>query len=217
MPWQRGRVMGRKSIAGERESRGGGRKRMKSWMKVMLVAAGMLCMWPVKAQEKKVPEAAPTVASVLDKELSVVEKEVVSAAEAMPEEKYGFVPTGGEFKGVRTFGEQVRHIAAANNMFFGGVFGEKADFEVVEKGPVDVKTKAQIVEYLKASFAKGHKAIATITAENAVTKLEGAAFALVDTRLGLTSFACAHAFDHYGQIVVYLRLNGIVPPASRGN
>jgi uncharacterized damage-inducible protein DinB len=167
------------------------------------------------AQEKK-PEPAPTVASVLDKELSLVEKEVVSAAEAMPEEKYSFAPTGGEFKGVRTFAEQVRHIGSATNMLFGAFYGEKADFELAEKGPANVTSKAQIVEYVKAAFAKGHKAIATMTAENAAAKLENPPFGLVDTRLGAASFACAHAFDHYGQMVIYLRMNGIIPPASRG-
>ena len=165
--------------------------------------------------QKPANSPPPTIASVLDKELTTVEREVVSAAEAMPEEKYSFVPKDGEFKGVRTFGEQVRHIAAANHMFFGGFTGEKADFELVEHGPANITTKAQIVQYLKDSFAKGHKAIATITPENAAAILDGAPFPFVNTRLMLASFACAHSFDHYGQIVVYLRLNGIVPPASR--
>jgi uncharacterized damage-inducible protein DinB len=169
-----------------------------------------------RAQQQKPANAAPpTIASVLDKELSVVEKEVVSSAEAMPEEKYSFAPKDGEFKGARTFGEQVRHIAAANHMFFGGFYGEKADFEAVEHGPANITTKAQIVQYLKDSFAKGHKAIATITPENAAAVLDAPPFPLVNTRLMLASFACAHSFDHYGQIVIYLRMNGIVPPASR--
>ncbi len=167
-------------------------------------------------QQTAAPQPPPTIASALDKELSAVEQQVVSAAEAMPEEKYSFAPTAGEFKGVRTFGEQVRHIAAANNMFFGLFFGEKADLDAAEKGPAGVTTKVQIVQYLKDSFAKGHKAIATITAGNVVAVLEAAPFPLVNTRLALASFACAHAFDHYGQMVEYLRMNGIIPPASRG-
>jgi uncharacterized damage-inducible protein DinB len=168
------------------------------------------------AQEKK-PAPPPTFASALDRELSLVEREVVSAAEAMPEDKYSFAPTSGEFKGVRTFGDQVKHIAAANFMFFDAFAGKKADFEMAEKGPANVSTKAQIVQYLKDSYAAGHKAIAAITPENAITVLDPAPFPLVNTRMMLASFACAHAFDHYGQIVVYLRMNGIVPPASRGN
>lgn len=168
-----------------------------------------------EAQEKKAPEPPPTIASALDRELSVVEREVISAAEAMPEEKYGFTPTNGEFKGVRTFGEEVRHIAAANHMFFGLFSGEKADLETATNGPAGVTTKAQIVQYLKDSFAKGHKALATITAENVVTVLGNAPFPLLNTRVAIASWACAHSFDHYGQMVEYLRMNGIIPPASR--
>jgi hypothetical protein len=101
-------------------------------------------------------------------------------------------------------------------MLFGAFYGEKADFELAEKGPANVTTNAQIVEYLKGAFAKGHGAVAALTPENATPKLENPPFGLVDTRLGAASFACAHAFGHYGQMVVYLRMNGIVPPASRG-
>jgi uncharacterized damage-inducible protein DinB len=171
---------------------------------------------PARAQQQKpANQPPPTIASALDAELSVVEKEVVSAAEAMPEEKYSFAPKDGEFKGVRTFGEQVRHIAAANHMFFGTFYGEKADFDLAEHGPANITTKAQIVQYLKESFAKGHTAIATITPGNATAVLDPAPFPLVNTRLMLASLACAHAFDHYGQMAIYLRMNGIVPPASR--
>ncbi len=185
-------------------------------MGILLTLLALSVPLATAQQQKAEPQPPPTIASVLDKELSVVEKEVVSAAEAMPEDKYNFAPTAGEFKGVRTFAEQVRHLAAANHMFFGAFFGEKADFEVVEKGPASVTTKTQIVQYLKDSYAKGHKAIATITAANAVAVVEVAPFPLVNTRLALASFACAHAFDHYGQMVEYLRMNGIIPPASRG-
>jgi DinB superfamily len=137
----------------------------------------------------------------LEKQLSLVEKEVVSAAEAMPEEKCSFASSDGEFKGAHTFA-QLRHIGSATNMLFGAFYGEKADFELAEKGPPNVTTKAQIVEYLKAAFAKGHRTIATLTPENATPKLENPPFGLVDMRLGAASFACAHAFDHYGQMVV---------------
>jgi uncharacterized damage-inducible protein DinB len=190
---------------------------MKVGKRIAILVAMLALSVPLaKAQQPKAAEPPPTIASVLDKELSTVEKQVVSAAEAMPEDKYNFAPTAGEFKGVRTFGEQARHIAAANNMFFGLFVGEKPDFEAVEKGPAGITTKAQIVQYLKDSYAKGHKAIATITAANAVALVEAAPFPLINTRLGLASFACAHAFDHYGQMVEYLRMNGIIPPASRG-
>jgi len=187
----------------------------KTVVPMAMLGVALACSM-ARAQQPKANQAPPTLASVLDKEFSLVEREVVSAAEAMPEEKYSFVPKEGEFKGVRTFGEQVRHIAAANHMLFGAFYGEKADFDVAEHGPANITTKAQIVQYLKDSFAKGHRAIATISGENAITVVDNAPFPLVNTRLMLASFASAHAFDHYGQIVVYLRMNGIVPPASRG-
>ena len=187
---------------------------------VVLVFGPMLAGTTVKAQEpsKPAPAPTPTIASVLDGQLKAVEGEFVSAAEAMPEDKYSFAPTSGEFKGVRTFGEQVKHVAAANHLFFGGLVGEKSTVDP-EKGPDDVKTKEQILKYLKDSFALAHRAIATITAENAVTPLTGPdgkpQRGLFGTRLGLATIGCWHPMDHYGQMVEYLRMNGIVPPASR--
>jgi uncharacterized damage-inducible protein DinB len=159
---------------------------------------------------------APTIASVMDQQLTAVERQVVSAAEAMPEDKYSFAPTNGEFKGVRTFAEQVKHVGAANTLFFRTVLGEKTTIEGdVEKGPESSKTKEQIVQYLKDSFALGHKAMASLTADNALTLLENPPNPFLKTRLAVASLACWHAMDHYGQMVEYLRSNGIVPPASR--
>jgi hypothetical protein len=163
------------------------------------------------AEEKKVP----TISSVLDQQLSMVEKAVVSAAEAMPEEKYSFVPTSGEFKGVRTFGQQVKHIAWANNRFFGDILGEKLETHVGMNGPDSMQTKDQILSYLRDSYTLGHRAIATITAENLVTQVPNPRFDFMSTRLALVVLACRHGFDIYGQMVEYLRMNGIVPPSSR--
>ena len=184
---------------------------------VSTVILGAVLLAPLARPQQKPAEnqPPPTIASALNAEFGLVEREVVSAAEAMPEDKYSFSPSGGEFKGVRTFAEQVKHIGAANNAFFALFNGEKADFMAAEHGPEDIKTKAQIVQYLKDSFAKGHKAIASLTAENSALLIQNAPFALVNTRLGIASFAAAHCLDHYGQMVVYLRMNGIVPPASR--
>src|SRR4029077_17851895 len=124
--------------------------------------------------EKKPPqkEMAPkgTMASIMDQHLSIVEREFVSAAEAMPEDKYSFAPTSGEFKGVRTFAEEVKHVASANYQFFSAVLGEKAKDDG-ENGPDSIKTKDDILKYLKDSFALGHRAIATITEANATTVL----------------------------------------------
>jgi uncharacterized damage-inducible protein DinB len=139
-----------------------------------------------------------------------MEQEFVSAAEAMPEDKYNFAPpvTAGEFKGVRTFGEQVKHVAEANAYFFHDpskpMVDNRADFE-------KLKTKAEIVKALKDSFVQAHAYVDSITPENAYVMTANG------TRAGMAAFGIAHFMDHYGQICVYLRMNGIVPPASRGS
>jgi uncharacterized damage-inducible protein DinB len=160
----------------------------------------------------------PTVASVLNMYYGIVEQEVVSAAEAMPEDKYSFAPTNGEFKGVRTFAEEVKHIAYANHIFFGPLVGETIDAKSVEEnanGPANLKTKAEIVQYLKESFALGHRALSGITAENQTAPLAKPVFPFLSTRLGIATIGTFHPMDHYGQMVEYLRMNGIIPPASR--
>jgi uncharacterized damage-inducible protein DinB len=159
------------------------------------------------------PAFAGTAASpsqVFGKLVSGQAEEVVAAAEAMPADKYNFAPTSGNFEGVRTFGQQVTHIAQAEYSFFGG-FGIKPTVDT--KSLAKLTSKDDIVKALKDSFAFAQKATETLTAENAfetVKSVDGA-----DTRASITAFSLAHTNDHYGQMVVYLRMNGIVPPASR--
>lgn len=158
------------------------------------------------------PEAPPvgtkvTPAQIYNKILSGLESEIVGAAEAMPEEKYNFAPTQGEFKGVRTFAQQVKHVAQTNYYLWGSFAGTTDDGSSIEK----LTTKADIVKALKDSFAMAHKAVDTMTPDNAFEMTKGG------TRAGITSFGIAHFMDHYGQMVEYLRMNGIAPPASRGS
>ena len=169
------------------------------------------------------PAQAPptTLSAALDRDITYVEKEVVEAAEAMPEEKFNFSPEslnipGSQYKGVRSFAVQVKHIAASNWFIWSPLTGEKVPEAVKDgDGPADLKTKAEILKFLKESFALGHRAAATVTTEN-MLQSPGTS---KSTRLRLANFGVAHAFDHYGQMVEYLRMNGIVPPAtaSRGN
>lgn len=183
------------------------------------LAAATLAAPGVRAQGGSMgQQTPPTVSSVLNMQYGIVEQEVVSAAEAMPEDKYSYAPTEGEFKGVRTFAEEVKHIAYANHMFFGPLEGETIDAKSIEQnanGPESLKSKAEIVQYLKDSFALGHKALSGITAENAVTPLAKPLFPFLSTRMAIASIGMWHPMDHYGQMVEYLRGNGIVPPASR--
>jgi uncharacterized damage-inducible protein DinB len=164
-------------------------------------------------------QAPPTITSTLNFQVTIEEREIVGLAQAMPEDKYNFAPTNGNFAGVRTFAQQVKHIATVNNRFFGSILGETApvapDEGIGSNGPDAIQTKEQIVQYLKDSFAHAHKAVATINADNAVMPMKDPAVPFLSTRLALAVFACAHAMDHYGQIVEYLRDNGLVPPASQ--
>ncbi len=149
--------------------------------------------------------------------VSMMESQVVGAAKAMPADKYSFAPAKGifaasqttQFDTVRTFAAQVTHLAQANYFFFGWS-GIKPDRDVKAIG--SITTKDEALAALEASFVYAHKAIATITAENAfiaIKPVDG-----FSTRTTIAAFAAAHGDDHYGQMVEYLRMNGIVPPAS---
>ncbi len=166
------------------------------------------------AQAKK--EEHRTVAEVLGNTVKNLEHDFVPAAEAMPEGKFGFAPSNGEFKGVRTFGEQIKHVAAVNYELGAALLGEKPPVEIGdEAGPASVTSKADILKYLTDSFVYVHKAIESINEKNLVETVKSPFGEGKVTRLGLATTVAWHGFDHYGQMVEYLRMNGIVPPASR--
>jgi len=169
------------------------------------------------APQEPQPQPSPTVASTVDREISNIEKQVVEAAEAMREDKFNFSPeslniAGGDYKGVRTFAVQVKHVAASNYFIWSPLTGDKLPEGLKDgNGPENLKTKADIIRFLKDSFALGHRAAATLTTQNMLQAPEHSK----SPRLRLATFGVAHAYDHYGQMVEYLRMNGIVPPASR--
>jgi hypothetical protein len=163
-------------------------------------------------------QSAPTLASVVDRDIRAVEKQIVDVAEAMPEDKFNFSPEtlnipGGNYKGVRSFAVEVKHVAASNWFIWSPLTGEKLPEGLGDdgNGPADKKTKAEIIKFLKDSFALGHRAAATLTTEN-MLQAPGTS---KSTRLPLAEFGVSHAYNHYGQMIEYLRMNGIVPPASR--
>jgi hypothetical protein len=153
---------------------------------------------------------------IFDRDLTTIEREIVPLAEAMPVGKYDFAPTGGEFKGVRTFAQQMKHSAAVIYMVSASVLGEKnPDMGGSESGPESVKSKEEIVKYLKDSFVYAHKAMGSLTAKN-LTEMVTSPFEKNKVpRVSMATVTVWHTFDHYGQAVVYARMNGIVPPASR--
>lgn len=168
----------------------------------------------VPPESRPLPQAHLPVMEALDFWITNTESEVVPAADAMPSEKYSFTPSGGEFAGVRTFAQQVKHLAANNYRMAAYISGKRpTQDQESETGPDEIRTKAQIVEYLKSSFTALHQAVEEIDDQNMLQPL--GLRLRQDTRLQLTIDAVAHSYDHYGQMVEYLRMNGIVPPASR--
>ena len=163
------------------------------------------------------PQGLPSIASAVDREITNAEKQIVELAEAMPEDKFDFSPeslnvSSGDYKGVRTFALEVKHIAASNYAIWRPLTGENFPKDFLGgNGPENLKTKTEIIQFLRDSFALGHRGAATLTMENFLLPPEGSK----STRLRLAQFAVEHAYDHYGQMVEYLRMNGIVPPASR--
>ena len=185
-------------------------------MKKLFTVVFLLCMVAMMSAQQSPPKPAANAGEVLDRQLSNLEKEFVSAAEAMPADKYDFAPTSGEFKGVRTFGEQVKHVASTNNGISAALLGDKMPFDYGkgDNGPENLKTKDQIIQYLKDSFAKAHQAVVTLNNSNVVEQIDGP-FGGKSARLGAATAFLWHSFDHYGQMVEYLRMNSIIPPASR--
>jgi DinB superfamily len=187
---------------------------------LLLVAAAYAQAPPAPQQAKpqtQAPSQPPTITTILDRSLNYPERESVPAAEAMPEDKYDFAPTNGEFKGVRTFGQQVRHVAASNYMICAAILGEKPPVELGgENGPASMKSKADSVKFLKDSYAYCHKACQSINESSATGMVQAPFGPGKVSRLGLAILNVGHNFDHYGQMVEYLRMNGIIPPASRG-
>ena len=195
-------------------------------MRMLLLLAALIFVAGALGQGTKSAAAAstqqaqpspPTVASTVDREISTIEKQVIEIAEAMPEDKFNFSPESlnipsSDYKGVRTYAVQVKHVASSNYFIWSPLTGDKVPESIKDgNGPEGLKTKADILKFLKDSFALGHKAASTLTPENMLQTPEHSK----SSRLHLAEFGVAHAYDHYGQMVEYLRMNGIVPPASR--
>jgi hypothetical protein len=179
-------------------------------LQLVLAASGL-----AQARDAK-PTDHHSIAQVLDHGVASVEGEFVPAAEAMPEDKYSFAPTSGEFKGVRTFAQQAKHVAAVNYLVGSAILEEKPPVDLgSENGPDAIKTKADIVKFLKDSFAYVHRAVRSINEGNLLSPIKSPFGEGMVTRLGMATLIVGHCFDHYGQMVEYLRMNNIVPPASR--
>lgn len=187
------------------------KKMNRIFASLLLLASSSIAL----AQADK-PAERRTASHVVDEWITHSEKQLVAVADAMPADKYSFAPTNGEFRGVRNFAKQVKHVAAVNYLCAAGILGEQAPADAAdERGPDSARTKAEIIKYLKDSFAHLHKAVATIDEKNVFEPIKNPFGQAKQTRIGLAAAALAHSSNHYGQMVEYLRMSGIVPPASQ--
>jgi hypothetical protein len=200
------------------------RMNLKRYLTIGICSAALMLPLSGMAQAAGASAAASAGAAVSPGEslnviLTLMEKQIVSAADAMPADKFDFVPPatgivptgGGDFKGVSSFSAQVKHLASENYAFFKG-WGIPG--EVDPKTITALKSKDEIMKALRDSYTFAHAAVASITPENAFTSLGGPPERKA-TRVSTATFCMAHSMDHYGQLVEYLRMNGIIPPASR--
>jgi hypothetical protein len=175
---------------------------------VLLFFSGSLLL---SAQKNDIPT---TIADSVGGALKHTQARFVEIAEAMPESRYSFIPTVGNFKDARSFAEQVKHVACANIAFFNEIEGKTPPAHCERGGPSAATTKAELLKYLHESFDYGNRVLATVNAQNALDRVEGE-YAAPNTKLGVAVAAVWHVTDHYGQLVEYLRMNGIVPPSTQ--
>lgn len=177
---------------------------MRTWI---LLASVLMLSAPTRAADR--------VADMYAKQVDLVEHDLVSLAQAMPADKYGFRPTGGTFEGVRAFGEQVKHVATMIFMTAAIVLEETSPYGpgTNDNGPDSIQGKDQIVDYLKRSIAYARKAMASLTEKNHLDPLK--TYFGSQSRIEVAAGVAYHSYNHYGQMVVYARMNGIVPPSSQ--
>jgi len=168
--------------------------------------------------------AADPLAQIYDNQVNSIERDVLRLAQAMPADKYNFAPSNGTFTGVRTFGTQVKHIATYLYMLSSAILAEKPPVDIgstdngTDNGPDALQSKDQILDYFKGSLAYAHKAVATLTVKNQLEPVNLPGNERPRPRIAAANMISWHTFDHYGQMVVYARMNGVVPgqpaPAS---
>lgn len=186
-------------------------------LRKILIASTLL--WVTNLQSQKIQ--TPTFPTAVDRQFNRIESDILSSAEAMPADKFDFTPEQlnikeGNFKGVRTFAGQILHLATDNILIWSAVTGDnvRPDIEDVN-GPKTIKTKTEVIKYLTDSFSLGRKAMSTLAEKNVLELIEFRGRRL--TRLDLVFYALTHANEHYGQMVIYLRMNGIIPPPTINN
>jgi hypothetical protein len=159
---------------------------------------------------------ADAVGQIYDGQVSSIEREILPLVQAMPADKFDFAPTNGTFAGVRTFALEARHDATMIWRISASVLGEQPPLDTGpgDNGPDTLKTKDQIVDYFKGAVAYAHKSMSSMTQQNMLDQVPSPFGRGMTTRLAAAAFLGLHSYDHYGQMVEYARMNGVVPPAS---
>jgi uncharacterized damage-inducible protein DinB len=185
---------------------------------VAAVAVVMLAPLPAAVSAQPAASVSPAAERIAPKDVMLtqiagIEKLLTGIATEMPADKYEFVPTAGAFRGVRSFAKQIKHAASVHYLVAHTILGERVTSDMAdERGPDDVKSKDDVLKYLAESFAALRRAVDSLTDENAFASIKGVFGSAPDTRMGLLMVAVAHTSNHYGQVVEYLRMNGLTPP-----
>jgi uncharacterized damage-inducible protein DinB len=185
----------------------------KSLVLIAVLCAAAILNLPAHAQDTKKEAAvkpADSPSKVVLDSWNDIGRKLIAMAEDFPEDKYDFKPTPAQ----RTFAEQLLHAANANYFFTNGVLGQKLP---AEENPsrAQYKTKADVVAFVKKAFADGAAAIKT-KGDKGMSDLIVDPFANQQVRISDAAYGfIEHSGEHYGQLVVYYRLSGLVPPESR--
>ena len=172
----------------------------------------LACSGVVQAQEKAMQKKAPGgIAADLLGQWNYTGKQLIDMAADFPENKFDYKATQAQ----RTFAEQLLHAAGANYIFIDAALGTKPPKDVENPSRSEYKTRAQVVEYIKKSYADGAAAIKRLGDKGLLEETKAPFGPGMVTRASLFAEAMEHANNHYGQCVVYYRLSGLVPPASR--
>jgi hypothetical protein len=159
-----------------------------------------------------------SISPAIERQFNKIESDILTSAEAMPENKFNFTPESlniknSNFKGVRTYAGQIMHLSTDNILIWSAINGDSVRVDIEDvNGPKTIKSKKDVIEYLKSSFVTGRKAIATLTTQNAMDLIDFRGRKL--SKLDLAFYALTHANEHYGQMVIYLRMYGIIPPST---
>jgi hypothetical protein len=181
---------------------------MKQSFRGLAIAAAVIVAVIIAGALKLTAQSASIQAEAL-KDLTNQKETMTKIADAMPEDKFGFKATPAE----RSYGEQILHVAGANVGLF-KTYGAKAAAPTIN---TKATAKAEILKALADSYDFGIAAIKEQTDQTMMQTVQAPAFLGPSSRERIAYFIMGHAQDIYGQMAVYLRLNGVVPPASRGS